>query len=88
LVIVGTDDDQVASQMMKAALRAAVPRRTVRRLCPGGPGEVLPPPVRAMLDTTASARAYACRGTHCLPPAETVERWEETLAHLAEIPET
>ena len=88
LVIVGTDDDLVANQMMKSALRAAVPRRSVRRLCPGGPSEVLPPPIRAMLDTTDSARAYACRGTHCLPPAETVERWEETLAHLAEIPET
>ena len=87
-MIVGSDSDQVANQMMRSALRAAVPRRTVRRLFPGGPSEGLPPPIRAMLDSNASARAYACRGTQCLPPAETVERWEETLAQLAEHPET
>jgi uncharacterized protein YyaL (SSP411 family) len=88
LVIVGTDDDHVANRMMKSALRAAVPRRSVRRLRPGQPPEALPPAIRAMLDTTASARAYACRGTQCLPPAETVEGWEETLTHLAGIPDT
>jgi len=88
LVVVGTDDNPMASRMMASAMRAAVPRRTVRRVRPGGSVEVLPAPIRAMLNTSDSARAYACRGTHCLPPAESIERWHETLAQLAEIPET
>jgi len=84
LVIVGDDHDETAARMFTLAIQAAMPRRTIQRVRHDGPVEALPAPVRAMLDASRSTRAYACRGTRCLAPADSAERWEETLARLAE----
>ena len=82
LIVVGPENDAVASRMLASALRAAVPRRTVQRVIPGGPSRPLPAPIAAMAGRPDTTRAYACRATHCLPPAATAEDWEETIAQL------
>ncbi len=82
LVVVGPENDAVASRMLASALRAAVPRRTVQRVIPGDPSRPLPAPIAAMAGRPDTTRAYACRATHCLPPAATAEDWEETIAQL------
>jgi uncharacterized protein YyaL (SSP411 family) len=82
LVVVGPESDETADRMLSSALRAAVPRRTVQRVSPGGHSWPLPAPIAAMAGRPDTTRAYACRATHCLPPAATLEDWEETIAQL------
>jgi uncharacterized protein YyaL (SSP411 family) len=82
LVIVGPEADETADRLLASALRAAVPRRTVQRVRPGGPSRPLPAPIAAMAGAPDTTRAYACRATHCLPPATTVAEWEETIVRL------
>ncbi|NNG16819.1 MAG: thioredoxin domain-containing protein [Gemmatimonadales bacterium] len=82
LIVVGPENNETADRMLASALRAPVPRRTVQRVSPGGPSRPLPAPIAAMAGNLATTCAYACRATHCLPPATTVEDWEETIARL------
>ena len=58
------------------ALATFVPRRVVRRLAPGDPlGQTLPPAMAGMVGAGRAPRGYACTGTSCRAPADTVEAW-------------
>ena len=84
LAIVGGTDDPVANAMHRAALAAFVPRRVVLRLPPDAAREaVLPPALAGMVAAAgAGARGYACTGTACGPPSETLEDWRAALGAL------
>jgi uncharacterized protein YyaL (SSP411 family) len=83
LVIVGEPDDPVADRMHAAALATFVPRRVVRRLSPAAANaRPLPPAMAGMVAAGTSPRGYACTGTSCRAPAETVEQWTAALAEL------
>jgi hypothetical protein len=83
LVIVGEPGDAVADRMHRDALATFVPRRLVRRLTPGGTSGVpLPQAMAGMVAAGRAPRAYACTGTSCRAPAETVDQWRATLAAL------
>jgi hypothetical protein len=83
LVVVGEPGDLVADRMHADALTVFVPRRVVRRLAPSETaGRSLPPAMAGMLAAGQAPRAYACTGTSCRAPAETIEQWRSTLAAL------
>jgi uncharacterized protein len=83
LVIVGVPGDPVADRMQADALAAFVPRRVVRRLAPDdAAGRALPPAMAGMLAAGRAPRGYACTGTSCRAPADTVEAWQGTLDAL------
>jgi hypothetical protein len=83
LVIVGDPGDPVADEMQAEALATFVPRRVVRRIAPKDAAtQPLPPAMAGMVAAARAPRAYACTGTSCRAPAETVEQWRETLAVL------
>jgi uncharacterized protein YyaL (SSP411 family) len=80
LAIVGPRGDPLAEAMHRAALAVFVPRRAIHRLTPEEAGSArLPPALAGMLATTGGPRGYACTGTSCSAPAETLEAWRETL---------
>jgi uncharacterized protein YyaL (SSP411 family) len=81
LVIVGDPGDPVADRMHADALATFVPRRVVRRLAPKDTAaHSLPPAMAGMVAAGRAPRGYACTGTSCLAPAETVEGWQAVLA--------
>jgi uncharacterized protein YyaL (SSP411 family) len=83
LVIVGDRGDTVADRMHADALATFIPRRIVRRLAPAGAAsQSLPPAMAGMIAVGRAPCAYACTGTSCQAPAETVEAWQATLAAL------
>ncbi|MBA3496323.1 MAG: thioredoxin domain-containing protein [Gemmatimonadales bacterium] len=83
LVIVGDPGDAAADEMHADALATFVPRRVLRRLAPNDPATPsLPPAMAGMVAAGRAPRGYACTGTSCRAPAETVERWRATLAEL------
>jgi uncharacterized protein YyaL (SSP411 family) len=83
LVIVGARGDPAADAMHRAALAGFVPRRVVQRLTPAeAESRPLPPALAGMLAAGTSPRAYACTGTTCSRPAETLEEWRATLQAL------
>ncbi len=86
LVVVGEPGDAVADRMHRDALATFAPRRVVRRLAPGDAARSpLPPAMAGMVATGRAPRAYACTGTSCRAPAETVEAWRATLAELGPV---
>jgi uncharacterized protein YyaL (SSP411 family) len=63
------------------ALATFVPRRVVRRLAPKDTAaHSLPPAMAGLVAAGRAPRGYACTGTSCLAPAETVEGWQAVLA--------
>jgi len=81
LVVVGEDGDETAEAMHQAALASFTPRRVVQRLTPAGAaGRRLPPALAGMLAAGSGTRGYACVGTSCSLPAETLEDWQRQLA--------
>jgi uncharacterized protein len=83
LVIVGQPGDAVADAMQAEALRAFIPRKVVRRIAPASAAaEKLPAAMAGMVAAGRAPGGYACMGTSCRAPAETVELWRETLAGL------
>ncbi|HYC31643.1 MAG TPA: hypothetical protein VEB59_05095, partial [Gemmatimonadales bacterium] len=82
LAVVGAAGDPVADAMHRAALAAFVPRRVVHRLTPDAARDAaLPPALAGMVAAAgAGARGYACTGTVCGPPSDTLEDWRATLA--------
>jgi uncharacterized protein YyaL (SSP411 family) len=81
LVIVGDAGDPVADRMHADALATFVPRRVVRRLAPKDAAtQTLPAAMAGMVAAGRAPRAYACTGTSCRAPAETVEAWRAVLA--------
>ena len=81
LVIVGEAGDPVADRMHADAFATFIPRRVVRRLSVSDSSVVpLPPAMAGMVAAGRSPRGYACTGTSCRAPAETVEQWAATLA--------
>jgi uncharacterized protein YyaL (SSP411 family) len=83
LVIVGDPGEATADQMHTDALATFVPRRVVRRLAPKDAAtQTLPAAMVGMVAAGRAPRAYACTGTSCLAPAETVEAWRMVLAEL------
>jgi uncharacterized protein YyaL (SSP411 family) len=83
LVIVGDAGDPVADRMHADALGTFVPRRVVRRITPKDAAtHSLPPAMAGMVAAGRAPRGYACTGTSCRAPAETVEQWRATLAVL------
>ncbi len=83
LVIVGDPGDPAADQMHADALATFVPRRVVRRIAPRDAAtQPLPPAMAGMVAAGRAPRGYACTGTSCRAPAETVEQWQATLAEL------
>jgi hypothetical protein len=55
----------------------------VRRLAPDDAGgRALPPAMAGMLAAGRAPRGYACTGTSCRAPADTVEAWQGTLDAL------
>ena len=83
LVVVGPPGDPVADRMHADALAVFVPRRIVRRLVPEDAGaRPLPPAMAGMVSAGKAPRAYACTGTSCRPPADTIEQWRGILAEL------
>jgi uncharacterized protein YyaL (SSP411 family) len=60
-----------------------VPRRVVRRLSPKDAAtSALPPAMVGMVAAGRAPRAYACTGTSCRAPAESVDAWRSVLAGL------
>jgi uncharacterized protein YyaL (SSP411 family) len=83
LVIVGDPGEATADQMHTDALATFVPRRVVRRLATKDAAtQTLPAAMVGMVAAGRAPRAYACTGTSCLAPAETVEAWRRVLAEL------
>ncbi len=83
LVIVGDADDETAAAMHRAALAAFIPRRVVQRLTRReAESRPLPPALAGMLAAATGTRGYACTGTTCSRPAETVEEWRATIDAL------
>ncbi|HEX6615184.1 MAG TPA: thioredoxin domain-containing protein [Gemmatimonadales bacterium] len=83
LVIVGEPGDPVADRMHADALAAFIPRKVVRRLAPSdAAARPLPAAMAGMVAAGRSPRGYACTGTSCRAPAETVDAWRGTLAEL------
>ena len=82
LVVTGDSSDVTADALHRSALAEFAPRRVVRRLRRDEAATSLPPPLQAMLRTGPAARAYACRGTTCSLPAESLDAWRATLASL------
>jgi uncharacterized protein len=83
LVIVGEPGDPAADRMHADALASFVPRRVVRRLAlRDATARALPPGMAGMVAAGRAPRAYACTGTSCRAPADTVEQWQATLAEL------
>jgi uncharacterized protein len=83
LVIVGDAGDPVADRMHADALATFVPRRVARRLTPRDAAtQTLPPAMAGMVAAGRAPRAYACTGTSCRAPVETVEAWRAVLAEL------
>jgi uncharacterized protein YyaL (SSP411 family) len=81
VVVVGEDDEPTRA-LRWAARRVHRPRRVLRWLEPGAPGDSLPAELRAMLDGQAP-RAYVCAGTQCAPPAATPAELDELLRTFA-----
>ena len=85
LAVVGEAHDATAQAMHQAALARFVPRRIVqlvdRRADPGR----LPLPLRGMLATAATTRAFACTGTSCSAPATDLPAWQGTLDALRSV---
>jgi uncharacterized protein len=85
LVVVGARGDAVADRMHAEALATFVPRRVIRRLTPEDAAtQALPPAMAGMVTASAGARGYACTGTSCRAPADSVEGWRRTLGELRE----
>jgi uncharacterized protein len=82
LVVTGAAGDVAADAFHQAALAGFAPRRVVRRLVKEESPAVLPPPLQAMLRSGPEPRGYACRGTACSLPAESLDAWRATLASL------
>ena len=83
LVIVGAAGDPVAERMHADALALFLPRRVVRRIDPAEAASLpLPAAMAGMVAAGRAPRAYACSGTSCRPPAETVQQWRAVLANL------
>jgi uncharacterized protein YyaL (SSP411 family) len=81
LVVVGEEGDAMAEAMHRAALAGFVPRRVVQRLTPAQAAERrLPPALAGMLAAGSGTRGYACIGTSCSLPAETLHAWEQQLS--------
>ena len=81
LVVVGEDGDETAEAMHRTALAGFVPRRVVQRLTPAQAAERrLPPALAGMLAAGSGTRGYACTGTSCSLPAETLHAWEQQLS--------
>ncbi len=81
LVVVGEDGDETAEAMHRAALAGFAPRRVVQRLTPAQAAERrLPPALAGMLAAGSGTRGYACTGTSCSLPAETLHAWEQQLS--------
>jgi Highly conserved protein containing a thioredoxin domain len=88
LVIVGDPGDPAADQMHAEALATFAPRRVVRRLSPkDAPVQSLPPAMAEMVAAGRVPRAYACIGTSCRAPAETLQAWRGVLAELLSRPD-
>jgi hypothetical protein len=69
--------------MHRAALGGFVPRRVFHRLTPeAADAAALPAALAGMLVASTGTRGYACTGTTCSRPAETLEAWRETLEAL------
>ena len=79
----GTDDQETARAMHRAALRCPLPRRVVRFVEHGKelPAE-LPAALRAMASVGSGSRAYACSGNTCQAPAVSPSEWRVTLSRL------
>jgi len=88
LVIVGDPGDPAADQMHAEALATFAPRRVVRRLSPkDARTQSLPPAMAEMVAAGRAPRAYACIGTSCRAPAETLQAWRGVLAELLSRPD-
>ncbi len=80
-VVIGETGDQTADAMHQAALAGFAPRRVVQRLTPAQAAKhALPPAVAGMLTSGDGTRGYACRGTSCGLPADTLDAWREQLS--------
>ena len=87
LVVVGDQGDPAADQMHADALATFIPRRVVRRLAPAeAHAQSLPPAMAGMVTAGGAPRGYACTGTSCRAPADTVEQWRRTLEELRPAP--
>ena len=84
LAVVGPRGEPLAEAMHAAALAAFVPRRVVQRLTPEEAGGApLPPALAGMLAAAGiGVRGYACTGTVCGRPAESLEEWRAALEGL------
>jgi uncharacterized protein YyaL (SSP411 family) len=86
LVVVGSQDDETANAMHAAALSGFVPRRVVWRLDPTrAPDRPLPSTLAAMVEVSHGPRGYACTGTSCSAPAESLESWHATLETVSPV---
>jgi uncharacterized protein len=83
LVVVGSRDDRASIDMHEAAVAAFVPRSVVQFMAPAEvQSRALAAPLRSMVAAGSSARGYACAGTSCSPPADSVSSWRTTLESL------
>jgi uncharacterized protein YyaL (SSP411 family) len=86
LVVVGHSTDRTANAMHAAALSSFSPRRVVWRLDPStAQSRPLPSTLAAMVEIGSGPRGYACAGTSCSAPAETLETWRATLGALSPV---
>jgi uncharacterized protein YyaL (SSP411 family) len=79
IVVVGERREEAAAALLAAALSTYRPRTVVRHFAPDAiSGEVLPPPLRAMV-TGEAPRAYLCAGASCAAPVSRAEELTELM---------
>jgi uncharacterized protein YyaL (SSP411 family) len=79
----GQADSDVALRMHQESMRTYLPRRVVQRIRAGTDPSGLPPAAQGMIAAaSAGPRAFACVGTACSAPADSIETWRKTLSDL------
>jgi uncharacterized protein len=83
LVVVGASGEPTALEMHQRALAGFLPRRIIQLIVPEAVEAMpLPAVLRGMLASGRAPRGYACTGTACSQPAESLSGWLTALESL------
>jgi uncharacterized protein YyaL (SSP411 family) len=79
----GQADGEIALRMHQESMRTFLPRRVVQRIRAATDPSGLPPAAQGMIAAASTGpRAFACVGTACSAPADSIETWRKTLSDL------
>lgn len=79
IVVVGERGEEAGAALLETALSTYRPRTVVRHFAPDAvSGEMLPPPLRAMV-TGEAPRAYLCAGASCAAPVSRADELIELM---------